>query len=88
MTEYQHENAPELGVEELEEAQVLIDATDPGDYTIKEIYGDFWHEKTSTVFGKSFKQAVVSGQLKSISFKEINTQNAAVYSVGAQGKYR
>ena len=72
-----------LNIEQLEEAQSVIDSASPGDYELKELYAHKWSTiQKPTVFGKAFKETVEAGLLKKIRLLTPKTNNHQTYSVG------
>jgi hypothetical protein len=62
-----------LTEEEIETCQFLIDDRDPGEYEIKDIFGEYYAAITSPKdFGKRFKQSVENGHLKNISLGRLD----------------
>jgi hypothetical protein len=65
-------------------AQAIIDATPPGEYELKQIYGTRWDSISSpTKFGKVFKAAVQAGALRNIRVcTNPKTNNHHLYVLG------
>lgn len=73
---------PNLTSDDLELAQNLIDDRAPGEYEVEEIYGEFWDAiPNHTGFGRSFKNAVRSGQLRRINWVGRSSENHQRYSL-------
>ena len=66
---------------EVEVAQQLIDATVPGRYRVKEIYGVSWPSRGATSLGKRFKASVKAGALSRIRFAQLLSDNHNTYDV-------
>lgn len=77
-----HDNSV-LDDQEREIAQDLIDAREPGNYELREIFGDFWDTVTQpNSYGKRFKKSVLYGHLSRISWKGPDSQNHQIYLIG------
>ncbi len=62
--------------------QGLINAKEPGRYTVAVILGVFWEGMGSpSDFGKEFKQAVNCGLLSGIRFHSKLSNNSALYAI-------
>lgn len=74
----------QLTGEDLKLAQSRIDATEPGEYEVKDIVGEKWDMIANpTDWGRRFKQSVEAGDLTGIQNVGRNVQNHQIYRVAS-----
>ncbi len=74
---------PILSAERVLEAQLVIDAANPGLYTLKQLFAGKWvGGSDGQYYGIEFKAALKAGLLRRVAYNHDTSAHAAVYRVG------
>ena len=76
-------NPIKFTLENIEALSLLVQETEPGKYTLRQIHGEqaWQHERRPQAFGIAFKAALVAGKIRGIRCVEKQSNKSQLYEV-------